>query len=612
VKEYNANSITENMYRQVDADGFTHTLLDSIQDHRKDGNAVDKSDGYVTTRSGVRRMRETTSGWSFKVLWKDGSEQWIPLKVLKESNPLEVADYATSRGIESEPAFQWWIPYTLRRRDRIISSVNSRVRKVSHKYGVEVPRTVAQALRLDEENKNTCWRDAIDKEMGNLKVAFDILPKESSPPPGYTKASGHIIFDVRMTMERKARWVKDGHRTPEPQNSTFAGVVSRESVRISLTYAALNNLPVCACDIQNAYLQAPSSEKHYIICGPEFGLENEGKKAIIVRALYGGKSAGADYWRHVRKAMTEMGFEPCKADPDLWLRPGTKPDGSDYWQYVLLYTDDILAIMEDPEHSIRTELGQQFTIKEKSIGKPSQYLGNKVTEVTLENGTKCWSFSSSQYVQNAVKNVEDYLRKNNDQLPNRVRSPWSSGYRPETDVTPELSPSKAAYYQSLIGILRWIVELGRADITMETSSMASMMALPRQGHLQQLYHMFSFLKTKHNGVMVFDPTVPDINQSSFPKEDWSAAAYGECKEDKPTNAPKPRGLGMTMRAFVDSDHAGDIATRRSRTGFLIFLNSSPIYWFSKKQTSVETSSFGSEFCAMKQCCEYVRGLRYKL
>ena len=76
-------------------------------------------------------------------------------------------------------------------------------------------------------------------------------------------------------------------------------------------------LGFCACDIQNAYLQAPSSEKHYVVCGPEFGLENVGKYAIIVRALYGGKSAGADYWRHVRSAMEEMGFTSCKADPDV-------------------------------------------------------------------------------------------------------------------------------------------------------------------------------------------------------------------------------------------------------------------------------------------------------
>ena len=111
--------------------------------------------------------------------------------------------------------------------------------------------------------------------------------------------------------------MKDGHKTPQPDWSTYAGVVSRESIHIALTYAALNGLPVCGCDIQNAYLQAPDSEKHYIIYGPEFGLENQGKCAIIVCALYGSKSAGLDYWRHVRKAMEEMGFESCKADADV-------------------------------------------------------------------------------------------------------------------------------------------------------------------------------------------------------------------------------------------------------------------------------------------------------
>ena len=72
--------------------------------------------------------------------------------------------------------------------------------------------------------------------------------------------------------------------------------------------------------------------------------------------------------------------------------------------------------------------------------------------------------------------------------------------------------------------------------------------------------------------------------------------------------PDPRGLGMNMRVYVDSDHAGDTVTLRSITGFNIFLNSASIYWSSKKQTSCETSSFGSEFCAMKQATEYVRGL----
>ena len=142
--------------------------------------------------------------------------------------------------------------------------------------------------------------------------------------------------------------------------------------------------------------------------------------------------------------------------------------------------------------------------------------------------------------------------------------------------------------------------------------MASCMALPRERHLEQLFHMFSYLLNKHNSEMVFVPSGPEIDEHLFQKEDWTNTVYGSCSEDKPPNTKEPRGYGFKIRAYVDSDHAGDSVTRRSRTGFIVYLNSSPIFWTSKKQTSIETSSFGSEFIAMKVCCEYLRGLRYKL
>ena len=688
VREYAANVIAENLFDQVDADGYSHSMLDSIVDVRKTTDAVYKDDMYITTKSGQRRLRQTTAGWEFLVRWKDGQEQWVHLAILKESNPVDVAEFVKSRGLETEPAFRWWIPYTLKKRDRTISAVNSRVRRASHKYGIEIPTSVTHAYEIEKWNGNTFWSDAISKVMGNLIVAFDILPDGEPLPKGWTLASGHIVFDVKMTLERKARWVKDGHKTPDPSWSTFAGVVSRESVRIALTYAALNDIPVCGADIQNAYLQAPSSEMHYIICGEEFGLENVGKRALIRRALYGGKSAGSDYWRHVRQAIYEMGFKPCPADPDVWIRAGVKFDETKIWDYVLLYTDDILAIMQKPEKFLRNEFAQKFVLKPSPIGEPSQYLGNKVSKVALDGGVSAWAFSSSQYVQSACKNVDDHRVKNglrplpackspwpsnyrpeadvtpdldsmdasyyqfligvlrwivelgradvaievsglasqmalprkghldeyvqsacknvdDHRVKNGLRplpackSPWPSNYRPEADVTPDLDSMDASYYQFLIGVLRWIVELGRADVAIEVSGLASQMALPRKGHLDAVYQMFAFLKTKHNSQMVFHPTVPEINESCFIKQDWSASAYGDCKEVIPDNAPEARGLGFIMRDFVDADHA-------------VFLNGAPIHWFSKKQTSVETSSFGSEFIAMKRCCEYVRGLRYKL
>ena len=211
-----------------------------------------------------------------------------------------------------------------------------------------------------------------------------------------------------------------------------------------------------------------------------------------------------------------------------------------------------------------------------------------------------------------MKNVEQHLKGRGETLPKKATSPFTANYRPEIDVSQELDPDEASYYQSLIGILRWIVELGRGDICVESSMMASAMALPRRGHLEQVYHIFAYLKNNHNAEMVLDPSEPEIDEGSFERQDWSHTVFGDSDEELPPNAPAPRGFGMKIRAFVDADHAGDTKTRRSRTGFLIFLNSAPIYWTSKKQTSIETSTFGSEFIAMKNCCEYIQGLRYKL
>jgi hypothetical protein len=88
----------------------------------------------------------------------------------------------------------------------------------------------------------------------------------------------------------------------------------------------------------NAYLQAPSSCKDYIICGPEFGVENEGKVALIHRALYGGKSAGRDFRNRLRSSMHHNGSESCPADPDVWMRSAIKSDGTEVYEYALLYT----------------------------------------------------------------------------------------------------------------------------------------------------------------------------------------------------------------------------------------------------------------------------------
>ena len=97
-----------------------------------------------------------------------------------------------------------------------MSAVYSRVRKDSHKYGIEIPTSIKSARNIDEKNGNNYWITEIQKEMNNVGIAFTIIDDGINPPPGWRKASGHLVFDVKMDFTRKARWVKDGHRTPDP------------------------------------------------------------------------------------------------------------------------------------------------------------------------------------------------------------------------------------------------------------------------------------------------------------------------------------------------------------------------------------------------------------
>lgn len=139
--------------------------------------------------------------------------------------------------------------------------------------------------------------------------------------------------------------------------------------------------------------------------------------------------------------------------------------------------------------------------------------------------------------------------------------------------------------------------------------LAAYATAPRRGHFDAMLHIFAFLDHHPRCRLVFDSSYAPIDDG--PDHDWRDF-YPDAKELVPLNAPEPMGAEMQMIAFCDSDHAGDLLTRRSRTGVLIFLNRSPILWHSKRQNSIESSTFGSEFMALKMCSELVQGLRYKL
>jgi hypothetical protein len=269
-----------------------------------------------------------------------------------------------------------------------------------------------------------------------------------------------MIFDVNMEdFRRKARFVAGGNTTDTPHAMTYASVVSRESVRVALTLVALNDLDVKMADIESAYLTAPITEKVWTVLGPEFG-DDAGKRALIVRALYGLKSTGAAFRNHLAECMKHLGWHPCRADRDLWMKAETRPDyGVLYWAYILIYVDDILCVHHDPDAPL-AKLDEYFKMNEGSIQVPTFYLGAKLKNTVLPNGVVAWGMSSIKYMQSAVQNVQDYLAAlpGNQKLLKKASDTFTGGHKPELDDSPELDPARENFYQLQIGILRWCVD----------------------------------------------------------------------------------------------------------------------------------------------------------
>jgi hypothetical protein len=172
------------------------------------------------------QVSKTTKGWNLCVEWKYGTSIWERLEDLKESNSVEVAEYAVAKNLRDEPVCVWWAPHLLKKRSRIISNVTKHYHKRTHKFGIEVPKSWDDCVRLDKENDNTIWQDTVRKEMKNVRIAFNILNGDKSLPTSYQDIRCHMIFDAKMEdFRHKARFVSGGHTTDTPHAMIYASVV---------------------------------------------------------------------------------------------------------------------------------------------------------------------------------------------------------------------------------------------------------------------------------------------------------------------------------------------------------------------------------------------------
>ena len=203
--------------------------------------------------------------------------------------------------------------------------------------------------------------------------------------------------------------------------------------------------------------------------------------------------AGVCFHQNLAQNIRDVAFKACPADPDVWIHRACKPCGFKYWEYFLCYVNDVLYVSHDPDTAMKS-LEQSYTLKSDSVKEPDLYLGAKVGTFYIDGSNDpekpYWSMSSDEYVKSAIANIEVKLEKIQCILPKHVVTPLSAGYRPELDTSKELNPKQVSFYQGIIGILRWICELGRIDIVMPTNLMASHMMFPRKGYLEQTLHMF--------------------------------------------------------------------------------------------------------------------------
>ena len=162
------NHIAETIFAQADDEGNRQVLMKEIIDYRTNGQEVRHQGVFITTKTGTKRRRETTKGWEILIEWKDGSTNWVALQDVKESDPVQLAKFAISNRIAEEPAFAWWVPFVMKKRNRILAKVMSKYWLRSHKFGIRIPKSVKESKEVDNQNGNTLWLDAICKEMRNV------------------------------------------------------------------------------------------------------------------------------------------------------------------------------------------------------------------------------------------------------------------------------------------------------------------------------------------------------------------------------------------------------------------------------------------------------------
>ena len=545
------------------------------------------------------------------VLWSSGEQTWEPLynrdgkQGLWIDDPVTVAIYARDNGLLDEKG--WKLPglkKMAKTQKKLIRLANkAKLQSFRSKpifmYGFQVPRNHVEAMELDRINGNTMWKDAETTELGQIDEYESFIDKGIGYKPGsdYKKIRVHMVYAVKHDGRHKARLVAGGHLTETPVDSVYSSVVSLRGIRILTFIAELNNMEVWSTDIGNAYLETLTKEKVYIIAGPEFG-NREGHTLIIYKALYGLHSSGLRWSERLADVLRSMGFFPSMAERDIWMR-----DKGDHYEYIAVYVDDLLIASRDPKIIIDA-LVNEHCFKLKGTGPTEFHLGCDFFRDS--DGVMC--YAPKKYI---LKILDNYRRLFGT-WPKQVAAPLTKNDHPELDTSELLNPDDQKIYQSMIGALQWVIQIGRFDITTAVMTLSRFRAMPRKGHMERVQRIYGYLSKMRHGVIKIRTEAPDYSSIPVKMYDWEYTCYADAKEEIPPGSPEPKGKPVTTTSYFDANLYHDLISGKSVTGVLHFFNGTPIDWYSKLQSTVETATFGSEYVAGRTCTEQIIDLRLTL
>ena len=424
---------------------------------------------------------------------------------------------------------------------------------------------------------------------------FKDLGKGVKPPEGYKKVKLITVYDVKHDGRHKTRIVASGHLTDIPTESVYSGVVSLRGIRLLVFLAELNGLQAWATDISSAYLQAKTKEKLYLIAGAEFG-DLEGHTLLVYKALYGLRTSGVRWHERLADCLRDMGFCPCRGEPDIWMR-----DRGCHWEYIGMYVDDLAIASEDPL-ALMSRLETKYGFSLKGTGPITYHLGCDF--IRDKSGVLC--IQPKKYIE---KMAATYERLFGTKPKDVYTSPLEKGDHPEMDTSELLGSTGIQQYQSMVGAMQWAVSIGRLDNTTAVMTLSSFRVAPRMGHLEQCKRVYGYLWKMRHAMIRIRTEEPDYSAIPVVEYNWARFVYGTVVELQQEDWPTPRGKHVTLSHIVDANLYHDIVTGRSVMGILHLANKTPIDWYSKKQGTVETATFGSEFAAARTCTEQIIDLR---